>query len=139
VLDIGGRQGTCIAGYLSPGISLILILAVILVVPAVIVWYANRTPIPQTKVRSTNIKIVIAIFLVFLFDLGFAVWLGGQVLSCLPLYEPGRVMLPVVVQPVEKSDTNAALSLHSLKQVEAGDLQPFASRVNPSALWRAVW
>jgi hypothetical protein len=130
VLGIGGRQGTCIAGYLSPGISLILILAVILVVPAVIVWYANRTPIPQTKVKSTNIKIVIAIFLVFLFDLGLAVWLGGQVLSCLPLYEPGRVAHAVIVPTG---------LVESVGDVYQGKYRSMSARVNPSAPWRAVY
>jgi tetratricopeptide (TPR) repeat protein len=38
--------------------------------------------------------------------------------------EPSRVMLPVVVQPLERTDLNAALYLRSFKRVEAGDLRP---------------
>lgn len=38
--------------------------------------------------------------------------------------EPSRVMLPVVVEQVEKADLNGALYLRSLKRVEAGDLRP---------------
>ena len=38
--------------------------------------------------------------------------------------EPSRVMLPVVLEQLEKADLNAALYLRSLKRVEAGDLRP---------------
>jgi tetratricopeptide (TPR) repeat protein len=38
--------------------------------------------------------------------------------------DPSRVMLPVVLEQLEKSDLNTALYLRSLKRVEAGDLRP---------------
>jgi tetratricopeptide (TPR) repeat protein len=38
--------------------------------------------------------------------------------------DPSRIMLPVVVQQLEKAELGVALYLRSLKRVEAGDLRP---------------
>lgn len=39
--------------------------------------------------------------------------------------EPSRILLPVVAEPLQRADFNAALHLHSLKRVEAPGMQPF--------------